>query len=443
MFKGLENATWLPNWLPAEMVPWLLLLAVLFFAAFLRFQWGARIQRQIAILNGIQQPALKLLAWMSVLLAPLWAAILLLDMYSLWLLTESFSDAAALGEVRQHVLSLLGLIATFVGLLAAPFVIFMIFMAERRTRATEESYITGRISDAVTQLGMERTVWEDGLQNTEPNLEVRLGAIYTLERVAMESRRDHISVMETLCAYVRENTRTPRYDEDASKEAWGKLAKRKKKQVWDLTPDEKSSVATLMPPRPDIQAALTIFGRRNERAPGRIDYEVANDFVLDLRGCHLAHADLNNANLGPVLLDGSNLQNASLSVAKLNGASLNHVNLQEADLFKANLSDASLNGAQMQRSWLDWANFQGARMVMARFQEANFSAAEMLYAGVKAADFTGVTHLSGEQLQVMIGDGSTILPKGMKQPAVENWASSDMSSEAFLSFWQSTKNKLA
>lgn len=443
MFKGLEIATWLPNWLPAEMVPWLILLVVLFATVFIKFKWGPRIKHLFASLNAIQQPALKLLAWMSLLLAPLWTAILVLDMYSLWLLTASFADAAALGEVRQHVLSLLGLIVTFVGLLAAPFVVFIIFMAERRTRATEESYITGRISDAVTQLGMERTVWEDGMQNTEANLEVRLGAIYTLERVAIESRRDHISVMETLCAYVRENTRTPRFDEDASKEAWAALAKKKKKQVWDLTPAEKITVATIMPPRPDIQAALTVFGRRNERAPGRIDFETANDFVLDLRGCNIAHADLNNANLGPVLLDGSNLQGASLSVAKLSGASLNHVNLQEADLFKANLSDASLNGAQMQRSWLDWANFQGARMVMARFQEANFSAAEMLYAGVKAADFTGVTHLSGEQLKVMIGDGSTILPKGMKQPTVENWSSNDMSSEAFLSFWQSTKNKLA
>jgi uncharacterized protein YjbI with pentapeptide repeats len=424
------------------MVPWLVLMVFLFSFAYIRFQWGTSIKNQFATLNAINQPALKWIAWLSIFLAPLWAGIIVLILYSLWLLSATFSDAVALGEVRLHVLSLLGLVATFVGLLAAPYVIFMIFMAERRTRATEESYITGRISDAVTQLGMERTIWEDGVQNTKPNLEVRLGAIYTMERVAIESRRDHIAIMETLCAYIRENTRHPRFDEEASKESWAKLAKKTKKQVWDLTPEERNSVATLMPPRPDIQAALTILGRRDDRAPGRLDYEDANSFVLDLRGSNLAYADLNNSNLGPVLLDDANLQGASLSVAKLKGASLNHANLQEADLFKANLSDASLNGAQLQRSWLDWANFQGARMVMARFQEANFSATEMLYAGVKAADFTGVTHLSGLQLDVMIGDGSTILPKGTEAPSVENWSKKDLSSEAFLSFWQSTKNKL-
>jgi hypothetical protein len=424
------------------MVPWLLLVILLFVFAVYRLRWWHRIKRQFAALNAIDQPALKWLAWLSVLLAPLWAGIIVLILYSLWLLTASFSDAVALGEVRQHVLSLLGLVATFVALLAAPYVIFMIFMAERRTRATEESYITGRISDAVTQLGTERTVWEDGVQNTEPNLEVRLGAIYTMERVAIESRRDHISIMETLCAYIRENTRRPRFDEEASKEIWAKVAKKAKKQVWDLTNDERAAVAVLLPPRPDIQAALTILGRRDERAPGRLEYEAANNFVLDLRGSNIAYADLNSANLGPILLDDANLQGASLSVAKLQGASLNNANLQEADLFKVNLIGASLNGAQLQRSWLDWANFQGARMVMARFQEANMSAAEMLYAGVKAADFTGVTHLSDTQLDVMIGDGSTILPAGMIPPSVENWSQKELSSEAFLSFWQSTKNKL-
>lgn len=443
MSNYMESMPWIPSWLTVNMLPWLILIFVLFTLAFVRFNWWKRIKRQFAAIEAIDQPALKWLAWLTLILAPLWTGIIVLVLYSLWTLVTSFSDAAAFGEIRQHVLTLLGLVATFVALLAAPFIIFMLFMAERRTRATEESYITGRISDAVGQLGMERTIWEDGLQNTEPNLEVRLGAIYSLERISMESRRDHISIMETLCAYIRENTRNPRFDEDASKEEWSKLAKQKKKQVWDLTTEERASCATLAPPRPDIQAALTILGRRDERSPGRIEYETDHNFVLDLRGCNIAMADLNNANLGPVLLDDANLQQASLSVAKLQGASLNHANLQGADLFKANLSDASLNGAQLQRSWLDWANFQGARLVMARLQQANFSAAEMLYAGVKAADFTGVTHLSGDQLEVMIGDGSTILPDGIKPPDVDNWSKKELSSEAFLSFWQSTKNKLA
>jgi hypothetical protein len=42
-------------------------------------------------------------------------------------------------------------------------------------------------------------------EETVPNLEVRLGTIYALERIAEDSERDHIPIMETLCAYIRQN----------------------------------------------------------------------------------------------------------------------------------------------------------------------------------------------------------------------------------------------
>ena len=34
---------------------------------------------------------------------------------------------------------------------------------------------------------------------------ITVGAIYALERIAQDSERDHIPVMETLCTYIREN----------------------------------------------------------------------------------------------------------------------------------------------------------------------------------------------------------------------------------------------
>src|SRR6056297_82409 len=43
---------------------------------------------------------------------------------------------------------------------------------------------------------------------SEPNLEVRIGAIYALERISQDGARDHIQIMEILCAYIRENART-------------------------------------------------------------------------------------------------------------------------------------------------------------------------------------------------------------------------------------------
>jgi len=40
---------------------------------------------------------------------------------------------------------------------------------------------------------------------TEPNFEVRLGAIYALEKLAREDLDLHWPIMETLCAYIRQN----------------------------------------------------------------------------------------------------------------------------------------------------------------------------------------------------------------------------------------------
>jgi hypothetical protein len=63
-------------------------------------------------------------------------------------------------------------------------------------------------------LAKDEIVGSEGTWNvfseTVPNLEVRIGAILSLERIAQDSTihdkgRDHVRVMEILCAYVREN----------------------------------------------------------------------------------------------------------------------------------------------------------------------------------------------------------------------------------------------
>jgi hypothetical protein len=69
------------------------------------------------------------------------------------------------------------------------------------------------------------------------NLTMRLGGIYALEGVMNTSDQYHQPVLEGLCAFVRENTKD-RAGED--------------------------------PPATDIQAALTVIGRRKE-GPGEVD----------------------------------------------------------------------------------------------------------------------------------------------------------------------------
>ena len=107
-------------------------------------------------------------------------------------------------------------------------------IANRQADTAEQGLITDRINKAIEGLGKSD---KDG----KPVLAVRLGAIYALERIAQDSLRDHISVMEILCAYVRNNS--PR----------------------DTT---KDLIDTLELLRKDIQEALTIIGRRHKWAGG-------------------------------------------------------------------------------------------------------------------------------------------------------------------------------
>ena len=118
--------------------------------------------------------------------------------------------------------------------------------AERTTNAAEQGLITDRINTAVTGLGVEKTVKQtspDGTttENTSANIEGRLGPVYPLERISQDSDRDHMQIMKILCAYSRTNA------------------------PWD---PETSMLSK--DPRANIQAALTVIGRR---APDKIALE--------------------------------------------------------------------------------------------------------------------------------------------------------------------------
>ena len=66
---------------------------------------------------------------------------------------------------------------------------------DQRTIAAQ-GQITDRFAKAIELLGSAD-------ENSEPQMELRLGAIYSLERIARDSPRDHWTVMEVLTEYVR------------------------------------------------------------------------------------------------------------------------------------------------------------------------------------------------------------------------------------------------
>jgi hypothetical protein len=195
---------------------------------------------------------------------------------------------------------------------------------EENLRLTREGQITERFTRAIDQLGSEK-------------LEIRLGGIYALERIAKDSPdRDYSTIMEVLTNYVRDYARrTPE----------GTPASTVEPHADDKTLTETENQESPKPPT-GIQAILTVLWRRDKAGKaGDVELDLR---ATDLRGADLRRADLQKANLSEANLQKARLQGADLSEANLQGANLRGANLQGADLRVTdpnNLSQEQINEA--------------------------------------------------------------------------------------------------
>jgi hypothetical protein len=91
-------------------------------------------------------------------------------------------------------------------------------------------------------------------------------------------------------------------------------------------------------PADDVQAALTVLGRRRRTASER---------PLNLRGSNLRGIDMQRADLRGARLDGADLTGASLIEADLRLAVLCDATLDRAKLIAVRLEDATMSGASL------------------------------------------------------------------------------------------------
>src|SRR5262247_1209777 len=159
------------------------------------------------------------------------------------LITAENDARVTIAQTIGGLLVLLGLYATFRN----------IGIARENLRVAEEGKLTERFSKAVELLGSDK-------------LDVRLGGIYALERIAQDSLKDHWTVMEVLTAFVREQSH---------KEA---IQYRKFLTTFDRyleNPEIHPKEAPEYKYPTDIQAALTVISRRKwseqEKPHQRVD----------------------------------------------------------------------------------------------------------------------------------------------------------------------------
>lgn len=181
--------------------------------------------------------------------------------------------------------------------------------SERAAYFSAQAGETQRYASAMALLGHE-------------SLEVRLGGIYALERLARESSADHGPITEVLGAFVR--GRAPWKEGEAS------------------------------PARPgaDVQAVLSVLGRRTvsfDPSQGHIDLHGTGLSRAYLPFANLAGAFLYEANLEDAVLQNADLRGAWAWRARLNGAVLEGARLEGADLTGA----SGLTPAQLKTAHLD------------------------------------------------------------------------------------------
>jgi uncharacterized protein YjbI with pentapeptide repeats len=284
---------------------------------------------------------------------------------------------------RLQRISALGLVFGFI------FTAGSLYYTARTLQSSQEAQITDRFTKAMEQLDSD-------------SVGGRLGAIYSLARVANDSPKDRDAIYQVLAVYIREHS---------SREAG--------KESTSFPSDIRAALQVMSGKGPNYGLeTIDVFGLRIPYTPDaetsdcparRIDLVGIRIPRSDLSGSCLMHADLRDADLtranlreanmvgvklgdsvsesarstdteqgpdGPkgAVLAGADLRGADLSIADLRSADLSDANLRQVgDDSWVRLCDANLRGADLQGADLIGVEAVGADMRGADLRGANIS----------------------------------------------------------------------
>jgi hypothetical protein len=317
----------------ALVIPWALLRASWFRQWWLTQQWSS---------------------WDLIAVAANAALVLLVAIWWLWWrlpkrqvhdLDIQIHDPKARAETEDNFRKTVGQALGGAAVLIGAVIAYLQFTQQQQ--ASHDLLISNQVSKGFEQLASDK-------------IAERLGGIYALEGVMNTSDQYKQPVLEALCAFVRESTTRHK----------GPLT-----VLIETFTAPRDGTAEKAPPPYDIQAALTVIGRR-KAGPGDVNLAGAkiSGALLDdalLAGANLARADLSHtvltdANLSRAFLAGANLSGAGPVFANLRGAVLRGANLSGANLSGANLRDTDLRDTDLSHASLWVANMAGADLSIGR-----------------------------------------------------------------------------
>ncbi len=250
-------------------------------------------------------------------------------------------------------------------LFGALFFVITAYLSWKTVTISKEKQITEILSKAIEQIG-----------NTE-SLDVRLGGVYTLERIARDSNKYFWTAMEILMDYIKIRT--------SSVESGSELNSNSSTLLKESLPQ-------------DVKAALKIIARR-------IVSQDPDGSVINLSLCSFKKICLKDARF-----DRANLSETSFERSDLESSKFPFANLSSTNFLKANLSNSNFRNADLFDSDFSGANLKGADFKKAKFNKTNLEGADLSNAMLKGTDLSNAVGLTQAQIDLALTDSRTILP---------------------------------
>lgn len=226
--------------------------------------------------------------------------------------------------------------------------------ALEQARIANDGKITDRLAKAVEQLGSEK-------------LQVRLGAIYALERVALDSPRDHGTVFEHLADFVREHSKI-------------------KHKPGVAFIDEDRSPAKDDSGRRDVSLILKVIGRRNRKNDKNLLIDLSN---CDLKKLRLSRGDYSFVNFFGSDLSGTTFHECKVQYVNFIKAKLHNVSFIGADLYQTNFHNADLQEVDFSQGIMARCRFIKARIIDCNFLNTDLTGCTLLAEELRDNKFRG------------------------------------------------------
>ncbi len=196
-------------------------------------------------------------------------------------------------------------------------------ISDNQNKISEQGRIAEQISRAIDQIGAYKQNFDNNKDN-KPNIEARVGGIYSLERIAKDSDDDYEKIMDILCAYVR-----------------------------------VTALKKYKPMREDIQAAIDVLGTKKKS----LLFWRRDKFRVNLENCNLSGYRFSELSFN-TYTDSSNgtiFDKSKFYQSKFYKTDLSYVSFDDAILTEAYFEGATLRGARFEGTKVHGADFSKAR----------------------------------------------------------------------------------